>query len=482
MDKKTTSQEIGIRVRKFRMLKGWSQKELGDKIGTTSAAISKYEKEGVSHIDVIRDLSVALGVDLQNDEMDKEGEIGEIGLEILSILILGIENDNLFEEDDPNSGRVDADDLLNGEYLFGLSKERIIHELAKLENLGLCVREQFVDYDGESRDIVFITAKGIIAAKRKMPELDVSTEMKSYEIYCEDFSCVQECIDSNDTHKKIESLNMDTAFRYNFFAYITRSLSNREFSENKRFDNEFFPGINCYVDIMFSMMLCMNRKDADRLAMGKIEFEEEEMLSKLSGKEDYYIDFLLEWYPEHCRDHIEDLLMEYLGTSINKKFFIPATKEEREKMKKVLSDEEKRLNDILKPKIKEQDSFFKKYNKKVEELKKDGEKVDARKMFNYQQINSWVKENILCPKEEIEEQKQELMIELLERYYTAREYFHFPKEWEENGLAETIREAYGINEILAKHNDEEYDFSGGEGKVLSSLWRTLLYEEADMED
>ena len=127
MDKKTTSQEIGIRVRKFRMLKGWSQKELGDKIGTTSAAISKYEKEGVSHIDVIRDLSVALGVDLQNDEMDKEGEIGEIGLEILSILILGIENDNLFEEDDPNSGRVDADDLLNGEYLFGLSKERIIH-------------------------------------------------------------------------------------------------------------------------------------------------------------------------------------------------------------------------------------------------------------------------------------------------------------------------------------------------------------------
>ena len=74
------------------------------------------------------------------------------------------------------------------------------------------------------------------------------------------------------------------------------------------------------------------------------------------------------------------------------------------------------------------------------------------------------------------------MKDLLEKYYTAREYFNFPKEWEENGLAETIREAYGVNEILANHKEEEFDFTSGEGKVLSSLWRTLLYEEVDMED
>ena len=56
MDEKTSAREIGTRVRKFRMLRGWSQKDLGEKIQTTSAAISKYEKEGVHDIDVIKAL------------------------------------------------------------------------------------------------------------------------------------------------------------------------------------------------------------------------------------------------------------------------------------------------------------------------------------------------------------------------------------------------------------------------------------------
>ena len=86
-DKKSLSQNCGIRCRQIRMSKGISQQELADKMHVTAAAISKWEKEGISNIDVISELSNILGQDITADQIDQEGSIGEIGKEILTLLV-----------------------------------------------------------------------------------------------------------------------------------------------------------------------------------------------------------------------------------------------------------------------------------------------------------------------------------------------------------------------------------------------------------
>ena len=87
MDNKSMAVEIGQRCRRFRNALGISQHKLADMVGTTPQNISKYEKEGIHDIDIIRYLSSALGHDLMTDEVDEEGSIGEIGKEILTILV-----------------------------------------------------------------------------------------------------------------------------------------------------------------------------------------------------------------------------------------------------------------------------------------------------------------------------------------------------------------------------------------------------------
>lgn len=134
MENKSMAIEIGQRCRRFRNVLGISQQKLADMIGTTPQNISKYEKEGIHDIDIIRYLSNALGHDLMTDEVDEEGTVGEIGEEILSILV---ESKIPFSS---GSGKVDASDLFGGSLLFGLSKDRIIKELFKLEKLG-CASE-----------------------------------------------------------------------------------------------------------------------------------------------------------------------------------------------------------------------------------------------------------------------------------------------------------------------------------------------------
>ena len=87
MNNKSMAVEIGQRCRRFRNALGISQQKLADMVGTTPQNISKYEKEGIHDIDIIRYLSSALGYDLMTDEVDEEGSIGEIGKEILTILV-----------------------------------------------------------------------------------------------------------------------------------------------------------------------------------------------------------------------------------------------------------------------------------------------------------------------------------------------------------------------------------------------------------
>jgi transcriptional regulator with XRE-family HTH domain len=189
------SLEVGQRCRRFRNVLGISQQKLADMVGTTPQNISKYEKEGIHDVDVIRSLSNALGHDLMTDESDEEGAVGEIVKEILDILVNNEDAALL----DGHTGCIETSRILGRESLYGLPEKRIVREMFKLEKIGLCVREQYIDFYGMEKDKVFITAKGVITLKHIgafKNQLGDYRNVCTYEMLCQGYDSYQEYIDS----------------------------------------------------------------------------------------------------------------------------------------------------------------------------------------------------------------------------------------------------------------------------------------------
>ena len=99
---------------------------------------------------MIRKISDALGQDLLVDEVDAEGIVGEIGKEILWKLIEA-------------GGYKGVTDLVEHD-MYGMSLPRVNQEIFKLERIGMCVREQYVDFDDKTKDTLFITAKVFVSS------------------------------------------------------------------------------------------------------------------------------------------------------------------------------------------------------------------------------------------------------------------------------------------------------------------------------
>jgi len=55
---------MGKQVRKYRTLKGWSQRELGERSGLKHNTISEMETDSVGSIKAITKVAEALGIDL----------------------------------------------------------------------------------------------------------------------------------------------------------------------------------------------------------------------------------------------------------------------------------------------------------------------------------------------------------------------------------------------------------------------------------
>ena len=63
MKKQTTDSELGTPIFQLRKERGWSQPELGKKIGTSGDIIGRYERGGMSpSVEVARKLAQVLGV------------------------------------------------------------------------------------------------------------------------------------------------------------------------------------------------------------------------------------------------------------------------------------------------------------------------------------------------------------------------------------------------------------------------------------
>lgn len=409
-----TAKEIGQRCRKFRNALGLSQQGLADKIGTTPQNISKYEKDGIYNIEMIQELSQALGHDLLSDEMDAEGKVGEIGQEILAYLV----DDNM-PFNDEKIGYAEADNILDGKVLYGLDQNRIMNEIFKLEKLGLCVREQYIDYYGDRKDRIFITAKGAITLKHISEDIIVKNNLQSvitYEMICKGYDNYQEYIDNQILEKKIRNLKINSGFRANFIHYLHKKYEAGldKYRYDIGFDTDLIVGENCYFDIMYHMVLGLSIADLE-----------------------HYLNIIYKY--QHDETAIEDELgidtVEYSSETLMRKY-VPGIDTVGQSVDNIMQQYQ----------LDEDEKFMEKSvsNRFEEMVEKNGSR-NPFEWFIKDDIQEYIILNYKPALDEKEKMIEQQLFEIMDLgTEIAKEYFLFPKEWENNGLAALVRKLFGV--------------------------------------
>ncbi|WP_051200782.1 helix-turn-helix domain-containing protein [Butyrivibrio sp. XPD2002] len=440
MDLKDASktQEMGIRCRQIRMVKGMSQRELAEKLNVTPQTVSKWEKEGIPNLDNIYAISDALGQNLLDDQIDQEGSVGEVGKEILSLLIA-------FD------GLTDFRNIVYN--LYGMKSDRVSNELFKLERIGAVIREQYTDFKKEERDVVFITAKGVVIYKNMsgLGRKTISEDVVTYdEILAEGYNSYQEVIDNDKVTTLLTSLdNSGLSFRCDYITYLVENHFNPRETQNRINTNLYsYPetrddclcGESCYIDILRRMMQGTNRKEVDKYLSAGLEWwesedgcEEKDYTEEALGMEPVQVEALesILWWREdsHGPNYVNELLNRF-----NKEGRIEEYKERTEKEKQE-KDKEEFYNSLD---LSEREDDF------INGLT-DDVLFNCNKWFTEDQIRTFVEENFLTAQTDSEKRIDDMLHKIWEADESTLDYYYsFPKRWEDNGLAKLIRERVGV--------------------------------------
>lgn len=423
MDNKTIAIRCGERLRRVRQALGMSQEELANKMFISPQAISKYEKSGISDIDVIKKFSEIMGQDLLSDEIDSEGEVGEIGREILIQLI-------------NHCGYILYEELAR-KYMYGMSDERISTEVFKLQKIGLCVREQYRRWDTGIVDALFITAKGTISYKNFVKEnasyvSGLLKEVQTYEMLIGEYSSYQEYIEH---HKEIflidELMNLKHYYRQDYRAYLYENYVPKLGEERKIYPRK--TKCTAYYDIAIRNALNIGH-DTERYFCDLID-ERDSYTSQEEIKEQA-IKRLCEDYPmakyaieqeyhamlDEITEPLEDdtILLEnaYVDSKmIHMNNFEEYIREAYE-IEKVHHNDPNPFNWITIDTIK---YYIQTNMPKAEECKMlPGYEVMERIDYLCRKINELIPETL--------------------------EYYTFPSDWEEAGIGDMVRDLYGISD------------------------------------
>lgn len=445
MESIQTAQDIGKRCRRFRNAIGMSQQALADLVNTTAQNIHKYEKQGLSNVEMIQSISKALGHNLLEDEADAEGTIGEIGKEILLQLA-------------HNKGNVDAEYLLSGESLFGLSSDRVIHEVLKLEKLGLCVREQYEHYNGREQDEVFITAKGIIALKNlniSLVEYPNLNEVETYEMKCEEYSSIQEVMDSKPELKIAYSLDYSQGYKINLISYIKKYYFDHD---GMQFD-EIITGEGCHFDIFYGMVTETSREDLDfyfkNMFMGPDGPNDDTVMDKVAqleyelgywnDSENGFLSRLDSYVDEETLSKITDAYAKYNDYQKQDMPSLEVTQKKREELE-IAKQEMSEFIDVSNT------SFEKSY----EDKRAQYDTPCPLYWYSEEEIKKYCKDNFIPASNEKELEIDATIARLakVDKQLIAS-YFRFPEEWHENGLADYIMDLFGVTEICREYEEAE---------------------------
>jgi transcriptional regulator with XRE-family HTH domain len=446
MDSKSVAskpKELGERCRMVRQTKGLSQQQLGDMVNVTAQAISKWEKEGLSNITHIMALSNALGQNLLDDQFDQEGTVGEVGKEILSLLIA-------FD------GLTDFRNIVYN--LYGMKSDRVSNELFKLGSIGAVVREQYTDFKNEDRDVVFITAKGVIIYKNMgLLGKTISKDLVTYdEILAEGYNSYQDVVDNDKVTTILASLdNEGLGFRCDYITYLLREHFNPRETENRlkttlysypETKDDCLCGESCYVDILRRLIQGTNRKEVDKLLLAGLRFwepdpnevyeEPKDYTYEATGLEDTEIEAIKSIF-----GNIETMGYEF-SNELMEGFDIAEKIETYKHDNKIdLAEEEQKTERIY--------EFSDLPDREFDFIKRLPEEIRYRcdKWFSENEIRKFIDENYLPPKTEKEIEIDKKLHQIWDADESTLDYYYsFPDKWEENGLAGFIREKVGVPE------------------------------------
>lgn len=291
MENKEYAKECGLRLRRVRMAKNMSQQELADKMFTTPQNVSKWEKQGISDIDTIKNLSQILGQDILSDERNEEGVVGEIGKHILKQIA-------------ENDGFIPVKDLID-KHMYGLNSKTVTEEIFKLEKIGMCVREQYKNFYDIEKDMLFITAKGVIALNNFSVFGDV--ESKTYEQFLENRSTIQEYYDENKIERIIRNLHYYGTYRIDYINYLHKRYEKIYIDESKYDGYDYgdwtaalpvLPGMSCRLDVFFRMIAGLDNSRLERFFDDLLY-----PIERVSPEDDF-----IEQYDVQCTPRLDEAL------------------------------------------------------------------------------------------------------------------------------------------------------------------------------
>lgn len=287
-DIKFDERKVGQLIRKKRNEKGWSQEELADKMGLSRKTISENETNGISNIRKIDDYCTVFECELNEffqESYDVERVPGEIGKEILYILL-------------NKGGYITVDELIV-DYMYGMKSERVDKEVQKLSRIGMCVREQFVDFYNVNNDGVFITSKGVITIKNTFVDRDENENIKNllkkvqtYEMVTEKFDSYQEVINSRELEKIVRNIQYCGAYRVDYLQWLHKEFHKPNFgTEPTLYPSASIlptlPGDSSYLDILFRMSTGLDNKKLNSIYEEYFYKSKEEKAIKERDKEQY---------------------------------------------------------------------------------------------------------------------------------------------------------------------------------------------------
>lgn len=478
------SAEIGLRIKRARQAKGWSQETLAEKANCTAQYISKFEKQGLSDMTWITLLSNVLDTDLMEAVIDVESKVSEIGREILITLVAD------------GNGLLDTEDLFDDIFSYGLSETQMTNEIVKLTKCGLVVREIYNDWDNNEVDRIFITAKGLITLKNmdlnaRSSEIVFShmEGTETYEMIIGEYNSYQEYIDSRPEEKLIRGIYDEwfanfvksgvydfPVYRVNFIKYIMHHLITDRDYDSSIYDylnEDYCVGENCYHDILFRMALNITNEMLSQKITAKIdEFEEtsyeytvEPILThyglidrvRNNAKELFHEEFCIEgdYVDEYSVANVLAILRKE-SDDLNE---IRDAVNSEDELNQKIENGEITLSDFSSFLLENHKEIFDSIDEKLKTIeidtiqvgyirnKPEGASPYPCDWFTKEKIEEFINENFGSSTNEIEEGIDRTISEIVKLVPDLLDYYKFPREWEENGLAELVRSKIGLKKV-----------------------------------
>ncbi len=486
---------VGLRIKNARNAKGWSQSDLAEKMNTTAQNISKFERDGITNMEYITLLSNILETNLLKDVIDSEGPVGELGREILYQLVMHYGNCEMSDlEQFYMYGLSEAQitneivklakiGLIVREKYLDFSEEP--KDTVFITAKGIITLKNMQLNTSQSLDIDNKVNWHMTEVENEFGSIDEmkTPDAKSYEEFTGSFDSYGEYIQyhkENDVENILRNLSVtplsdkSVPYRSFFISYLKS-----KFQEDYELTDEWLNiplHNNFYSDCISRMIFGMNDNAIKKYIKewDDISKENEAHTRFIRNRNPIYdtvedeleqsftmwecvMDYDLDDYDDDSYQDFEKIEMDYYLEQLElfaNKFKLPV-KDPLEVFSYV---------NLLKPKMTEaeKDYFMDLYRIKnyftrgehsqpdiyVHNGYKNALKTRGVKrlsdLYSDEQIKDFVLKNFRPAENEEEEAIDNILKGISSLCPESLDYFKFPKSWEENGLAEYIRNTSGL--------------------------------------